>query len=314
MEYVNLGRTGLKVSRLSFGTANFNRVRDDDACIEVLEAALEAGINFFDTANMYDEGRSEQITGRAFQGRRHDVVIASKVGMRLGEGPNRIGLNRKTIMEEIEGSLKRLQTDHVDVYYAHQLDVTTPIDETMRAFDDLVRQGKVRYLGCSNFPAWRLCKALWTSDASGLARFDCVQPRYNMLERGIERELVPLCIDQGVGMNPYAPLAGGLLSGKYRWGEEPGENTRYHGVTQYRDWYWTEANFQAIEGLRAVAEDNGHGLAEVALAWMLQKPGMTSPIFSARTVEQLELNLASMDVTLSENEIAACEALSPPAP
>jgi aryl-alcohol dehydrogenase-like predicted oxidoreductase len=242
------------------------------------------------------------------------VVIASKVGMRLGEGPNRIGLNRKTIMEEIEGTLKRLQTDHVDIYYAHQLDVTTPIDETMRAFDDLVRQGKVRYLGCSNFPAWRLCKALWTSDIRGLARFDCVQPRYNMLERGIERGLVPLCIEEGVGMNPYAPLAGGLLSGKYRWGQEPGENTRYHGVTQYRDWYWNEANFQAIERLRTVAEDNGHGLAELALAWMLQKPGMTSPIFSARTVEQLEQNLASMDATLSEDEIAACEALSPPAP
>jgi len=167
MDYVNLGRTGLKVSRLSFGTASFGRVRDDEACAEVLEAALEAGINFFDTANFYDEGRSERITGRVFQGRRHGVVIASKVGMRLNEGPNRIGLNRRTIMEEIEGSLKRLQTDHVDIYYAHQLDVTTPVDETMRAFDDLVRQGKVRYLGCSNFPAWRLSKALWTSDVGG---------------------------------------------------------------------------------------------------------------------------------------------------
>ena len=221
MDYVNLGRTGLKVSRICLGCLTFGGQADEKESMRIVDTALDAGINFFDTANVYTETLSERFLAKALKGRRDQAVIATKVRGSMGPGVNDSGLSRKHIMDAVEGSLMRLETDYIDLYQVHSWDADTPLEETLRALDDLVRQGKVRYIGCSNFTGWQLTKSLWISDVKGLARFETVQPRYNLLLRGIEEELLPACLSQGVGVIPYNPIAAGLLTGKHRRGQPP---------------------------------------------------------------------------------------------
>jgi len=244
MKYRRVGKSGIKVSSLCLGTVPFGHYVGEEEAGAIVDRCLDAGINFFDTANVYARGASEEVLGKTLQGRRHDVVIATKVQMRVGGGPNDFGLSRAHIMGQIEVSLSRLQTDYVDLYYAHWPDYQTPLEETLRALDDLVCQGKVRYIGCSNFPAWLLCKALWISDVRNLSSFICVQPRYNLIDRGIETEILPFCAEEGIGVIPYSPLAGGFLTGKYRRDEEPTSGTRFERRKEYlKPPYWHGANF-----------------------------------------------------------------------
>lgn len=303
-----MGRAGLKVSPLCLGTVLYGDHVDERVSVDIMRRALDAGVNFFDTANSYNDGLSEQYLGKALKGRRHEAVIATKVGGRVGQGPNLSCLNRKHIVAEIEGSLRRLRTDYVDIYYAHRFDPETPLEETLGVFNDLVRQGKVRYLGCSNFAAWQLCKASWIGDVRGIETFECVQPRYNLLERDIERELIPLCLDRRVAIFPYGPLAGGLLSGRFR-GRGPEAASRLRTSASYYERYWHGANLDYIDVLDDVAKGSGHTLLQVALAWTIQQPAVTSAIVSARTWEQMGQCIEALGVTLSEEERRACEVM-----
>ena len=310
MQYRNMGRTGLKVSAICLGGTEFERKLGEAESIEIIKSAMDAGVNFFDTADAYAEGRSEEIVGKALKGKRHSVVLATKVAARTGPDANDIGLSRKHIMRGIEGSLRRLETDYIDLYYVHSPDYDTPIEETLRALDDLVHQGKVRYIGCSNFHAWQLCKALWVSDLHNLARFDCIQSPYNLLTRDIEYELLPLCASEGVGVCVYIPLAGGLLTGKHDPNKPPAEGTRFtleRVGPVYYERYWSATNFEAIAGLKQIAREYDRSLAQFALAWILSNETITSAIFSATSLKQLEENLGAAEVKLSEEELAACD-------
>ena len=312
MQYRHLGRTGLKVSELSLGGLAWGAKLDEAESIPIIKSAIDAGINFIDTADLYGKvdffaprrGHSEEIVGKALQGIRHSVVLATKVCARVGTGVNDIGLNRKYIMEGVEYSLRRLQTDYIDLYYAHAFDYTTPIEETLRAMDDLVHQGKVRYIGCSNYYAWQLCKALWISDRHNLTRFHCIQSAYNLLARDVEDELLPLCASEGVGVSVWAPLGGGLLTGKYD-AYNPNEPPP-QGRGGYRN-LWRAANFEAIARLKQVAKENGHSLTQLALAWLLQKPAITSVVCGVSSVRQLEENISATEIKLSQDELAVCD-------
>ncbi len=318
MQYKKLGRTGLKVSRICVGTmmygtpgakASGDELSETDA-INIVARALNAGVNFFDTADSYAEGRSEEIVGKALKGKRHSVVLATKGANRTGPAATDIGLSRKHIMKVIEDSLRRLETDYIDLYYVHLPDYDTPIEETLRALDDLVHQGKVRYIACSNFRAWQLCKALWVSDLHNLARFECTQPPYNLLTRDIEYELLPLCASEGVGVCVYNPLAAGLLTGLHDPNKLPAEGTRFtHGQMGplYRDRYWTPANFEALTRLKQTARDYGRSLAQFALAWILSNETITSAICGITSVKQLEENLGASEMKLSQEELAVCD-------
>ncbi|HKB39054.1 MAG TPA: aldo/keto reductase, partial [Gemmataceae bacterium] len=260
MKTRRLGNTGLKVSEICLGTMTFGHQSDQQTSFAILDTAAERGVSFIDTADAYPvpptpetAGRTEEIVGAWLEGRRDRFVVATKCRIRVGHGPNDEGLSRRHVLKAVEDSLRRLRTDYIDLYQAHAPDSTTPLEETLRAFDDLVRQGKVRYVGCSNFPAWQTALALGISTRLGLARFDCVQPRYNILWREIEGELLPLCRDQGLGVIAYNPLAGGFLSGKYRSLESAPPGTRFTlGKTGdlYRERYWHHAQFTAVEQLR----------------------------------------------------------------
>ena len=310
MQYKRLGRTGLKVSELCLGTMVFGSQVDGAEATSILKAALAAGVNFFDTADQYVQGRSEEIVGQALRGERQSVVLATKVANRMGPGPNDVGLSRKHIMQAIEHSLRRLGTDYVDLYYAHLPDYDTPIEETLHAMDDLVRQGKVRYIACSNFRAWQLCKALWVSDLYHLARFDCIQSPYNLLTRDIEYELLPLCDSEGVGVTVYNPLAGGLLTAKHDPNKPPPRDGRFalDSIGQmYYERYWSAGNFEAIARLQEIASARGQSLARFSLAWILRSNTITSTIFGATSLKQLEENLGAGELTLSEEELAACD-------
>ena len=318
MQYKKLGRTGLKVSRICVGTMTYgipgakasgDELSETDA-INMIARALNAGINFVDTANSYTEGRTEEIVGKALKGKRHSVVLATKGGNRTGPAATDIGLSRKHIMKGIEDSLRRLATDYIDLYYVHLPDYDTPIEETLRTLDDLVHQGKVRYIACSNFHAWQLCKALWVSDLHNLARFDCIQPPYNLLTRDIEYELLPLCTSEGVGVCVYNPLAAGLLTGKHNLNKPPAEGTRFtHGRMGplYHGRYWTAANFEALTRLKQIAREHGRSLPQFALAWILSNETITSAISGATSVKQLEENVGATEVKLSPEELAACD-------
>lgn len=296
MEYTNLGRTGLKVSRLCLGCMTFGREIDEAASLPIIQRALDEGVNFFDTANVYGNGASEEIVGRALKGIRHTIVLATKVFGQAGKGVNDRGLSRYHIMQAVEDSLRRLQTDHIDLYQVHRWDADTPIEETMRALDDLVSQGKVRYLGCSNFAGWQLMKSLWVSDKHGYARFDCVQPPYSLVRRDIEHELLPVCHDQRIGVIPYSPLAGGFLSGKYRRGGEIPKGTRFDVAKFYQDVYMQERSWRVLDGLKAYAEKRGLPKEQLAIAWVAAQPVVTAPIIGARTIEQLEQGLAAVSL------------------
>ena len=302
MEYVRMGRTGLQVSPLCLGTVLYDSVVDERESVEILTKAMDAGINFFDTANWYNEGRSEEVLAKALKGRRYDAVVATKVG--LGRtGPNLSRLSRKHIMDEIDGSLRRLGTDYADIYYTHIFDAVTPLEETMEALNELVRQGKVRYLGCSNYAGWQLCKALWISDVRGLARFDCVQPLYNLLDRAIESELLPLCVEEEVSVYPFGPLAGGLLAGRYfNVSDRIEKGSRIDTSPNYRRLYWNEDSFRYVEALHRAAKSAGHTMLQMTIAWTLRQPRVESAIVSARTWEQLEECILALDVELTEEE------------
>ena len=307
MDYVNLGRTGLEVSRICLGCLTFGGQADEKESLRIVDTAWDAGINFFDTANVYTETLSETYLGKALKGRRDRAVIATKVRGRIGPGVNDAGLSRKHIMDAVDASLMRLQTDYIDLYQVHSWDADAPLEETLRALDDLVRLGKVRYIGCSNFAGWQLTKSLWISDLKGLARFETVQPRYNLLFRGIEEELLPVCLSQGVGVIPYNPIAAGLLTGKHKRGQPPVSGTRFDLREVYRDIYWYERNFEAVEKLEAIAGKYGHTLIQLALSWVLANPAITSAIVGASSAEQLQQSISAAEARLEPEEIAACD-------
>ena len=270
---------------------------DEEESLAILNAYLEQGGNFIDTADGYADGRSEEILGKGLKGRRDDVVLATKVFFPAGAGANRKGLSRKHILEGIEESLRRLQTDYVDLYQVHCFDSHTPLEETLSALDALVRQGKVRYLGCSNFSAWQLAKALGVSARHGYARFDCIQPQYSLVCRPIEREILPLCRAEGVGVIVWSPLGGGFLSGKYRSGEAAPQASRLaDSDPSMRSWveqHFTERNYRILRALEEASVRLGKTLSQVALAWLLAMPGVTSAIVGARNLAQLQENMGA---------------------
>jgi 1-deoxyxylulose-5-phosphate synthase len=319
MRYRKLGRTGLKVSELCLGTMTFGWTADETAARSIMSAALEAGINFFDTADIYSRwssnsyaGKSEEIIGRWLREQQRDqIVIATKVRGPMGDGPNDQGLSRKHILDAVDRSLQRLQTDYIDLYQTHWPDQETPLEETLRALDDLVRSGKVRYIGCSNSPAWYTTKTLWISDKHRLARYESVQPHYNLVHRHeFERELLDLCRDQDLGVIPYSPLAGGFLSGKYRRGQDAPEGSRGEQSEQIKRYMRHERNFDLIERLDGIGKDHQKSVAQVALSWLIDAPAVTAPIVGANTVEQLRDTLGAVGFTLSEEERKQLDELS----
>ena len=308
MEYRSLGRTGTKVSSLCLGCMMFGGKTNPTDSYDIIDRALDAGINFIDTANVYSIGRSEEVTGEALKrnGKRHDIVLATKVHGKMGEGVNDLGNSRRHIIEQCEQSLRRLGTDYIDLYQIHRPQPDIPIDETLRALDDLVRSGKVRYLGTSTFAAWQLVESLWVSERLGLHRFTVEQPPYNLLDRRIERELLPAARTYGFGVIPWSPLAGGLLTGKYKRGEEPPEGARFADTSNplYRR-RLNDRIYDVVEGLEPMAQEKGVSLSQFSLAWCMHQPGVTSPIIGPRTMEQLKDNLAAADITFSEDELRA---------
>jgi aryl-alcohol dehydrogenase-like predicted oxidoreductase len=320
MKIKRLGRTGLKVSEICLGTMTFGNQCDEPTSHAIMSKALDAGVTFFDTADAYPLGATLETVGRTeeyighwlqgLQGRRDQVVLATKFFGKVGSSPNDQGGSRKHIVQAVENSLRRLQTDYIDLYQMHFPDHETPIDETLRALDDLVHSGKVLYIGCSNYPAWELCKALWTSDKLGLARFDCVQPRYNLLFRHIEAELLPLAIDQGIGVICYNPLAGGLLTGRYQPGQAPEKGTRFtvqNAGELYQSRYWQEPQMQAVEMLKAFCQEHHLAVTQLAIAWVLAQPAITSAIVGASKPEQLDQSLPATDLVLDEQTLAECD-------
>ena len=317
MEYRNFGRTGMKVSPLCLGCMNFGQRTTPEQGYAIIDRALDAGINFLDTANVYSRGISEQITGEALKrnGRRSSVVLATKVHGRMDDDdPNAAGSSRRHIIEQCEASLKRLQTDYIDIYQIHRPRSDTAIDETLRALDDLVRAGKVRYLGSSTFAAWQVVESLWVAKELGLNRFVSEQPPYNILDRRIERELIPMAQTYGIGLIPWSPLGGGLLTGKYTREQPSPEGARYANAENDPRLARRKNDdiYDVVEGLRPLAEIKGCTLAQFTLAWCIQQPGITSPIIGPRTMEQLEDNLGALDVMISDEDRQQIDALAPP--
>ena len=314
MQYVRLGQTGLRVSRICLGTMTYGSSQWRDWILNEEDAkpfykrALDAGINFFDTADVYSLGASEEVTGRALKeyAKREDVVIATKVYSPMGGGPNERGLSRKHIFDSIDNSLRRLETDYVDLYQIHRWDAETPIEETLEALNDLVRIGKVRYIGGSSMYAWQFAKALHTSDQHGWARFVSMQDHYNLVYREEEREMIPLCIDRGVGVIPWSPLARGFLAGN-RSPDRSGETARSKSDAFAHQMYYSEADFAVLNAATKLADERGVKPAQVALAWMLHKPGITSPIVGASKMYQLDEAIEAADLKLEGDEIRSLE-------
>lgn len=313
MDYRTLGRCGAKVSRVCLGTMMFGGPTDEATSIRIIHDALDRGINFIDTANMYSLGESERVVGKALQGRRHQVVLATKGRQKMGDGPNENGASRLHLIRECEASLQRLGTDFVDVYYVHAPDPTTPIEETLRALDDLVRSGKVHYLACSNFRAWQLCEMLWTADKLNLNRIVCTQPLYNLVNRDVEVELLPLCKAHGVGVVTYSPLARGILTGKYQAGKEPPVGSRAaRNDARMKQAEWREASLETAEALSRYCEAKGVSTSSFAIAWCLANPNVTSVILGPRTWEQYEDNLRCLDYRVTADDELYVDALVPP--
>jgi aryl-alcohol dehydrogenase-like predicted oxidoreductase len=316
MDTRSLGRSNLIVSELCLGTMQFGWTADEENAFAVMDAFLEAGGTFIDTADVYSNwaagnpgGVSERIIGRWMRSRatRGRIVLATKARGRMWEGVDGEGLSRAHIIRACEDSLRRLDTDHIDLYQAHWFDVGTPVEETLRALDDLVRAGKVRCIGCSNHPAWRLCKALWASDKLGLARYESLQPHYNLAYRAeFERELKPLCEEEGLGVLAYSPLASGFLTGKYRRDRIPAGAR----AARIREKYCNDRGFALLDALDAVATARGLTPAQTALAWLLTQPGITAPIIGANSVDQLTESLGAAGVRLAPEEMAALDGAS----
>ncbi len=313
MEYSVLGNSGVQVSRLCLGAMMFGSPTNESDSIKIIERAFDAGINFIDTANVYNAGESERIVGKAVQAFRDDVLIATKVSGAMGEGLNRSGTSRHHIMRAVEDSLRRLDTDRIDLYYLHRWNALTPIEESLRALDDCVRQGKVRYIGCSNFDAWRLCEAWWKSDRMNLEKFVCLQPLYNIVNRDIEVELLPFCKAYDVGVVSYSPLARGVLTGKYLPGQPPPPGSR--AARQDRRILQTELreeSYEVTQKLQPLAAAHDKTLAQFALAWTLANPRITSVIIGPKNLEQLEDNLGCLDCAISPEDEATVDQLVPP--
>ena len=320
MKNRRLGRHGLEVPALCLGTMTFGLQVDEAQSVKILNRAEELGLIFLDTADAYPLGGSretiggtEAIIGRWIHERknRERLVLATKCFVPTHSSPNAWGLSRKHIMESIEGSLKRLKTDYIDLYQAHGFDPFTPIEETLRAFEDLVTSGKARYVGCSNYPAWRLGQALRAADKLNISGYVSVQPRYNILYREIETELLPLCRDEGLGVLVYNPLAGGFLSGKYQSGEAPRDGTRFtlgSAAGRYQERYWQDAQFDAVQALKQATDARDLNLVSVAIAWVLGQPGITSAIIGASKPEQLDANVAALEVEFDDELTAVCDA------
>jgi aryl-alcohol dehydrogenase-like predicted oxidoreductase len=302
MEYRRLGNSGLKVSEIGLGGNVFGKWADEQTSIAVINHALDLGINYIDTADMYGQGLSEELIGKAVKNKRSRFIIATKFGYPMGDGPNQSGASRYYIMKAADASLRRLQTDYIDLYQVHLPDPATPIEETLRTLDDLVRAGKVRYIGCSNFAAWQLCEALWLSKVNNLHSFVTVQPRYNLLERQIETELVPCCQAYDIGIIPWGPLVGGFLTGKYRKGQEAPSGTRLSQPYPLYDNIFTEANWNKLAKLEAFAAEHGHNVGELAIAWLLAKPWISTVIAGARKIEQVSANATAAEWKLTAEE------------
>ena len=306
-----LGQIGLTVSRLVLGTMTFGLQTDEETSIKILDTAAEAGINFLDTADVYPlggglptAGRTEEIIGRWLKGKREHFIVATKAVGKVGSAPWDQGSSRKHILDAIDASLRRLGTDYVDLYQLHSDDASTPLDETLEALDTIVRAGKVRYIGVSNFLAYRLARALGRADVRHLTRFVSIQPRYNLLFREIERELLPLAKEEGLAVIPYNPLAGGLLTGKHKQAGGPTAGTRFTlcaAAERYQERYWHEREFNTVEELRTVADLAGLSLTTLAVAWVLANPIITAPIIGASLPEQLFDSLKALEVTLDDN-------------
>ena len=305
-----MGRTGLKVSEVCLGTMTFGHGTGEAESRRIVDAAVDAGVNFFDTANSYGEGESEVLLGKALEGRRDDAVVATKFFNPMGSGPNDSGMSRLHVMQAVEASLRRLRMDHVDLYYIHHVDTQTPLEEMLRALDDLVRQGKVRYTACSNYQAWRLCEALWISEANGWARFECFQPQYSLVVRDIEQELVPLCLHKGLGVVVWSPLGGGFLTGKYRPGERTVRGTRSEEGWAYPEDFFAANADESLQCLLEVAAEAGRTPSQVALRWALEQPAVTSVIAGARTLEQFADNVQAAGWTLDSEARGRLDAVS----
>jgi aryl-alcohol dehydrogenase-like predicted oxidoreductase len=312
MEITNLGRCGLKVSRLCLGTMLFGGATGEEESVRIIHRALDEGINFIDTADVYTGGESERITGRAIRDRRDQVVLATKVRHPTGPGPNDAGLSRRHILAAVDESLKRLGTDYLDLYYLHSPDYETPVEESLAALNACVRQGKVRYTGCSNFYAWQVCESIWTSRTQHLASLKCIQPFYNILNRDVEVELLPMCAAYGLGVVVYSPLSRGVLAGKYLPGAPPPEESRAaRGDRRIQQTELREESFVVAQQLRPLAEAHGATLTQFSLAWVLANPNVTAAIIGPRTLEQLEDNLACLGVAISAADEREVDRLNP---
>ena len=322
MEYIRLGGSGLQVSRICLGTMTFGLQVDEDRSREILDSSADRGVTFLDAADVYPlggdlttVGRTEEILGRWLAGRRDDYIVATKCYGPMGSRPWQAGNSRRHIMDAIDASLRRLQTDYVDLYQLHFDDRSVPLDETLSALDDLVRVGKVRYIGCSNFLAFRLARAIGRSEALGLVKFVSVQPRYNLIFREFERELFPLCVDEGIGVIPYNPIAGGMLSGKHDRSKPPEEGTRFtlgNAARTYQDRYWHDNVFDTVDQLVKLADEAGMPLPTLAVAWTLTQPAITSPIVGASRPDQLDATCAALDTTLDDDLLGTLNELTAP--
>lgn len=313
IEYRLLGQTGVKVSSLCFGTMTFGREADEPTAQAIFNRCRAAGINFFDCADVYAGGKSEEILGRLIAGQRHELVIATKVFGATGAGFNERGLSRRHIQLAVEASLRRLQTDRIDLYYLHGFDSSVPMEETFRAMDDLVHQGKVLYLGVSNWSAWQIAKGLGIQAFAGLPRFVCIQPMYNLVKRQAEVEILPLALAEKLAVAPYNPLGAGLLTGKYGKSQKP-EHARLVDNEMYGRRYGDPLYLDVAERFVAYAQEHGVHPAPLALAWVMSNPAITAPIFGARTVEQAEDSLGALNIKMTAEWRAEISALSPEPP
>ncbi|MEM8531359.1 MAG: aldo/keto reductase [Chloroflexota bacterium] len=318
MQYVSLGRTGVQVSPLCLGTMNFGTTTDQIEAFNIVDTAIERGINAIDTANIYGRGRSEEIVGEALHrnGKRARMVLATKVHVSMDDSdPNAANNHRRHIIEQCHASLQRLQTDHIDLYYIHRSSTQIPIDETLRALDDLVRDGKVRYIGTSDFAAWKIIESLWVAKEYGQNRFVCEQSAYHLLDRRAERELLPMAQSYGIAVLAWSPLAGGLLSGKYQRDAMRPEGARFQRSSEADEWgtrHFTPAAFDAVEALTTLASEKGCTPTQLALAWCYQQPGVVGPVLGPKTLAQFEEQLGALEVTITDADRQRIDQICPP--
>lgn len=316
MEYRRLGISGVMVSEICLGAMTFGREIDERDSRALIGRFVDAGGNFIDTADVYSAGTAEEITGRAIKDKRDEIVLATKVRFPMGDGPNDVGISRKHIIAGCEASLKRLGTDYIDLYQVHCWDAATPLEETMSALTDLVRAGKVRYLGLSNFTGWQIAKASSLAEAKGFERFISLQPQYSLVERTIDYDVRPACLDAGIGLIPWGPLGAGFLTGKYRRSEAPPEDSRIGQAEEWQAEHWdkraTERNWDTVDVVGQVAEETGKSHAQVALRWLIQRQPVTCPIVGARKPEQLEDNLGATGWALDDKQVERLTEVSEP--